>query len=383
MAEFSSLNLGIQDTALLGDYEGAEAFLSDKTLEEIKEEKDKPEEKAEEKTAEKEEITDPFNEFEKPEEKSEGEEEKQEDEEEQEQPSDPTEIEYNALAKDLLRLGIFTEMEDEQEINSPEEFLSRFQTEKQVGATQWLESFLAKFGDDRREMFNAIYIDGVDPKEYLPVYNAVQEFKDLDIANEINQKTVFREYYKRLGWSQEQIEKKLTKTIDYGDLEDEAQTLHSKLVEDDEQQLADLAEKSRQQEENNKRLDTEYKANLQKQLTEAIQKRDFKGVPITEKKANEAFDFLYTPKYKTPDGKVLTEFDKFILDSKKPDNIANRILIALLKTDNFDFSKIEKKAVSKESSSIFSELAQKKVKSKTRDISQVQTTNKNSVWNKL
>lgn len=379
--EFSSLKLGIQDTEVLGNIGAVESFLSGS--EEIKEIKS---EEKEEVIVEKTDI-DPFAEeiSEEDEEKQEEEkkEETKEEEEENKEENNDSEISYSALAKDLTRLGIFTEMEDERPIESAEDFLERFQAEKQMGAATWLENFLSKHGEDRKEMFQAIFVNGVDPKEYLPTFNEIEDLSGLDINQEESQKYVFREYHKRLGWTSDQIEKRLNKVIDYGDLQDEASLLHGKLIEDNKKKLEDISKQAEQRELTNKKLEQDYKSSVNKVLTEALQKREFKGMPVNENRANEVADFLYTPKYKTPDGKVLTEFDKFVLESKKPENIEQRILIAMLKLENFDFSKIEKKAISKQSNNIFSELAQKTVKSKTRDISNLEK-NKGSSWaNKL
>lgn len=365
--ETFSLNLGIQDTNIVGDYEAAEAFLSDTEIEEIKEEKveeKKPEEKKVE--AKEEEPADPL----------EGEDDEKDEE------AKEGEFDFSALGKSLFSLGIFTEQEDDEEIVTPEDLLSRFEKEKRLGATTWLEGFLSKFGPDRQEMFDAIFINGVDPKDYIPVFNSVEDFEGLDIAQEDTQKHVFREFYRRVGLDETTIEKKLQKAIDYGDLETEAKEFHPKLIEQDKAKLQRLSQENAAKQQEQRRLDSEYKTNIQRKLTEAVQKREIKGIPITQQKANEVFDFMYTPKYKTPDGKILTEFDKFILESKKTDNLEQRIILSLLKLDNFDFSKIEKNGISKESRTLFSEMAQKVTKSKTRDINKIQDKVA-SPWSKL
>lgn len=361
---FNTLSLGIQDTEIIGDYETMEAFLSDVPLEEKKkDEETKKKEEEEKQKAEKEKPADPLEDL------KETEEEKKENEEKPKEDEEQDGFDYAAFGKDLFRIGIFTEMEDEEEIKTPDDLLARLNYEKQMGATTWLEGYLSKFGDDRKEMFEAIFVNGVDPKEYLPTFNKVQDFENMDITTEGSQKEIFREFYRRVGMDESTIEKKLQKSIDYGDLENDSKEFHPKLVSQDKKKLQDMAEASRVKEESQKRMDTEYKSNIQKKLVDAVQKRELSGIPITQQKANEVFDFLYTTKYKTNDGKLLTEFDKFILESKKPENLEQRIILSLLKLDNFDFSKIEKNGVSKESKSLFSDLVHKQVKSKTREIS--------------
>jgi len=361
---FGSSNLGILDTEIVGDIDAAEAFFSDTPVPEKKEEIKKEEPKiVEEKPKEVEKPIDPLEDV-----KDEAKEEEDETKEAEEG------FDYTAFSKDLFNIGLLTEMEDEPEIKTPQDLVERLNQEKQLGASTYLENFLAKFGEDRREMFDAIFVNGVDPKEYLPVFNKVQDLESLDITKEDSQKYVFREFYRRVGLDEVNIEKKLQKAIDYGDLETDSKEFHPKLIDQDAKKLEKMSADKKAFEESQKRVDLEYKTSIQKKLVEAVQKQELKGVPITQQKANEVFDFIYTPKYKTTDGKFLTEFDKFIIESKKPENLEDRLLLGLLKIDNFDLSKIEKQGVSKESKSLFSEMVQKSVKSKTREINKTPET---------
>lgn len=410
------LNLGIEDTQLVGDYEAAEAFLSDgaesitadpEELEGVEGEetkKPKPEpkkvvkkpaakqvEEEEEETEEEEEEQeiDPFDDGEEKEEDKEDEEEEEEeteedeDEEGEEEGQQKSYNKFESLAKDLFKLGVFMQQEDEEPIKTGEDLLKRFQMQGQMNATAWLDNFLGRFGDDRKELFEAIFISGVEPQDYLPVYNQVQDFENLDLTSVENQKAVFREFYKRTGLKPETIEKNLQKSLDYGDLEDNISELHEQIVEQDKQSLAEQRLAKEKADQDKKRLDTEYRTGLQKILSEKLKGGEIGGIPLTEQRAREVVDFLHTPKYKTPNGQVLTEFDKFILESRKPENIENRIKIALLKLDNFDFTKIEKKGVSKETNELFNSLAQKVTKNKSRATAKAATTTKGSKYFKL
>ena len=76
-------------------------------------------------------------------------------------------------------------------------------------------------------------------------------------------------------------------------------------------------------------------------------------------------DYLTTKKFKLPSGELLTEFDKEILELKKPTNHANKVKLAMLmqliKQDP-TLSTIRKRAVSQESSEVFQEVARNKSK---------------------
>lgn len=393
--DFPVLDFGIQETNMVGNLEAAEAFLSDEDYTEI--EKEKEEETEKEKTPEKKKAVaavkeqKPIDPFAEDEEEEDSEKEKKDEEEEEDKDKTPKgkapetekkegetedeeeeeeteENQYAKFAEDLLKLGVLTPQENETEIKTGQDLLQRFQLQSQVNATTWLDNFLARFGEDRKELFDAVFISGVDPTEYLPVFNEVQKFEGLDLTDVDNQKHVFREFYRRAGLKSETIEKNLAKALDYGDLEDNITELHEQIVNEDKEALKEMETSRQRAEAEKKRAEVEYRTGLQKTLAEKLKDREFKGIPLTEQKAREVVDFLSSPKYRTPNGQTLTEFDKFILESKKPENIESRIIIALLKMEGFDFSKIEKKGVSKETNELFSSLAQKVTKSKNRTL---------------
>ena len=80
---------------------------------------------------------------------------------------------FTALSNDLFNLGVFTKEDDEDsvDINSPEEFLERFQAEKKKGAIEVVNNFIGQFGEDYQQAFEAIFVNGVDPKSYFSAYN--------------------------------------------------------------------------------------------------------------------------------------------------------------------------------------------------------------------
>lgn len=271
---------------------------------------------------------------------------------------------FEILSKELYTNGVFTTEDGENPIlaTTPEEFLQKFNEEKQKGATTWLENFLGRFGEDRRDMFDAVFVNGVDPKQYLSTFNEIENLENLSLTEEANQEKIVRTFYKRSGWTDEKIQNKIDKLKSYAELEDEATTVHPLLIASDKDKLKVLVEEKEQETQRQVSVDQEYKAGLTKFLQEKLKEKSINGFPLTDKEANKTFDYLYTKKWKTPSGELLTDFDKFVLESKKPENISHRTLIALLAQNNFDFSKIEKKAISKESSALFSALAQKTVK---------------------
>jgi len=130
--------------------------------------------------------------------------------------------------------------------------------------------------------------------------------------------------------------------------------------------LKDQEDKKAAEIEGEKQKDIQYKNSLVKILSEKIQAKEFDGIPVSEQTAQKAFDFLYNKKWQGKDGKKFTDFDKFVLELNKPENHALKIKAGLLFQNNLDLSKVQKKAVSKESSELFSEFATKKTKQATK-----------------
>lgn len=358
-----SFDLGIENSAVYGNLQNADAFLSGTETvipsEEI--EKNNPKEKVEKVEEITEKVVDSFFDEEdeevKPKTKTLKEAVQGEDE-------DENLNQFESLTQELYKAGIFTSPEGEEPkvAKTPEEFAKLFNEEKQAGASQWLEGYLARFGEDRRDMFEAVFVNGVDPKEYLPIFNEIQSFQDLNLDLENNQEAVVRTYYKKAGWSEDKINNKIEKLKSFADLEDESRTIHPILLEQEKDKLSTLSEQKAEEQRINIQADLDYKSSISKLLQDKVKERQFDGIPLTEKDAEKAFDFLYSKKWKTKSGELLTDFDKFILDTKNPDNHAKRIKLALLELNNFDFSKIEKKAVSKESNTLFSTFVSQKEK---------------------
>ena len=65
-------------------------------------------------------------------------------------------------------------------------------------------------------------------------------------------------------------------------------------------------------------------------LMKKLKSKEFDGIPINPQLANELQDYLLVDKWKAPSGELLTDFDRFILDMKKPENHAMKVKVALL-----------------------------------------------------
>jgi len=303
---------------------------------------------------------------------------KQQENEEQNQDSSQEENQYAILSRDLYRLGVFTPDEDEegneiQDIaDTPEKFLEKFQQEKKRGAAEMIDNFLERFGDDYKRMFDSVFVKGVNPKDYLASFTKMEGIKNMDLSVESNQEKIFVQYYRDQGLSEERIQKRLEKAKDYGDLADEAQELHELLVQKEERELAQAEVNKQRELYERQQRENAYQQNVNKILQNKLQSGDFDGIPVNKKEAQETFYYMTHKPYKLPDGKLITEMEKDWLELDKPENHELKVKVALLLKNKMDLSKVQKKAVSNKTDSLFTSITSKKTAQNRKDTAQNQ-----------
>jgi hypothetical protein len=277
---------------------------------------------------------------------------------------------FSALANDLFNLGVFSKDEDEEDItiSTPEEFLERFNSEKKKGASEMVENFIAQFGEDYQNAFDAIFVKGVNPKEYFTAYNNAVGFTELDLSEESNQIRIIKQGLSDQGFDAEDIETEIERLSNYGDLENVAAKHHKVLVKKEAQKLQQLEAQSQKELQQKATVRNQYISNVQSILGEKLKAKEFDGIPLNPKIAGEVQDFLLVDKWKTPTGETLSDFDKVILDLKRPENHATKVKVALLlKMLEKDptLSTIQKTGITKKSNELFGEVARQVTKSKT------------------
>lgn len=277
---------------------------------------------------------------------------------------------FNTLAKDLQRLGVFTLEDDEEEINisTGEEFLERFQSEKKKAATELIDNFIGRFGEDYQNAFDAIYVKGVNPKEYFNAYNAVVDYAKLDMTKEQNQEQVVRQALTDQGFEPEDIDSEIERLKSYADLETVAAKHHKVLVKKEAVKLQQMEQEAEETLKQKTAIKTQYVNNVQGILQEKLKTKEFDGIPINPKLATELQDFLLVEKWKTPSGEVLTDFDRAILELKRPENHATKVKVGLLlKIMEKDptLSTIQKSGVTKKTNELFTATTRQLEKSKS------------------
>ena len=281
---------------------------------------------------------------------------------------EPEVSKFGALSNDLFKLGVFSKDEDEEDvaISTPEEFLERFNAEKKKGAIEVVNNFIGQFGEDYQQAFEAIFVKGVDPKEYFGTYNNIESFANLDLSEENNQIAVLKQALNDQGFDPEDVTTEIERLKNYGDLETVAAKHHKVLIKKEAAKLQQLEEQGQKVLQQKAAIRNQYVNNVQTVLQEKLKTKEFDGIPLNPKLAGELQDFLLTDKYKTPSGETLTDFDRTILDLKRPENHEQKVKVALLlKILEKDptLSTIQKSGISKKSNELFGEVARQVSKS--------------------
>lgn len=307
------------------------------------------------------------------------------EEEDEDDPDAPQGNQFTALANDLFKLGVFSKYEDEDDvvINTPEEFLERFNDEKKRGAIDMVNNFIGQFGEDYQQAFDAIYVKGVDPREYFAAYNTAVNFAEMDMTVESNQEAVIRRSLTDQGFETEDIDTEIERLRSYGDLEAVATRNHKVLVKKEAVKMQEMEQKAQFEMQQKQQVRNQYVTNVQSVLQEKVKAREFDGIPVNPKIAEELQDFLLVDKYKTASGETLSDFDKKILDLKRPENHAEKVKIALLlKLLEKDptLSTIQRAGVTKKTDQLFSEVARHTVKDKSVGTTGNRTTAAPKSW---
>jgi len=275
---------------------------------------------------------------------------------------------FTALANDLFKLGVFSEDEDDEPISTPEQFLQKFEAEKKKGASEIVQNFIGQFGEDYQNAFEAIFVKGADPKEYFSTYNNVVGFAEMDLSQENNQIAIMKQALADQGFDAEDIDTEVERLQNYGDLESVAAKHHKVLVKKEAQKLNQLEAQAQRELQQKQAIKNQYINNVQGILEDRLKAKEFDGIPLNPKLVNELQDFLLVDKWKTPSGETLSDFDRTILDLKRPENHAMKVKVGLLlKILEKDptLSTIQKSGVSKKTDQLFGEVARQVTKAKS------------------
>ncbi|HOV34639.1 MAG TPA: hypothetical protein PLS56_01445 [Candidatus Dojkabacteria bacterium] len=278
------------------------------------------------------------------------------------------ENQFAYLSKQLYKTGIFQpDIDDDgneiqQVASNPEEFKTLFENQSNIKANQFLDDVLSRFGEDRRKLFEAVFLNGVDPEKYFTVSQSIERLEGISLDEEKNQERVVREFMKRSGFSEDKINERVQRLKDISELKSHSEDYLPLLIQQDRNSQEKLSQDKAKELENEKRRDGFYKQSVQKILLDKLKTKEFDGISLNEKTANATFQWLIDKPYTDSKGKKLSELDVWLLNLDRPENHHLKVKLALLAQNNLDLSKVQQKALTKETGALFQKFASKSVK---------------------
>ena len=189
----------------------------------------------------------------------------------------------------------------------------------------------------------------------------------MDLSDEGNQVKILKQAFQDQGFDAEDTETEIERLRNYGDLESVAAKHHKVLVKKEAQKLNQMEAQAERELQQKQTVRNQYINNVQGILEDKLKAKEFDGIPLNPKLVNELQDFLLVDKWKTPSGETLSDFDRTILDLKRPENHAMKVKVGLLlKILEKDptLSTIQKNGVSKKTDQLFGEVARQVTKAK-------------------
>lgn len=188
------------------------------------------------------------------------------------------------------------EMGDDDEVPStPEELVDYFQAVIE-------ENSVPQYASEEVEALDNFVKNGGNLRDYFEIDGEL-DLEDFSIEdNEVNQKIILKEFLKEKGYSNKQIDKKLTKYEDAGLLEDEAEDALEALKEIRENKKQQLLKDQENQAKEAARRQQEYFNSV---VNEIKGMQDIRGIKIPEKDKKQLLEYIFKP---DADGK--TQYQK-------------------------------------------------------------------------
>lgn len=212
------------------------------------------------------------------------------------QADDDTEDNAVATFFEALSDKMGWELDEDEEIpQTPEELVEYFQEVIE-------ENSVPQYASEEVEALDKFVKNGGNLKDYFQIDGEL-DLEDFEIEdNEVNQKLVIKEFLKEKGFSNKQIDKKLTKYEDAGLLEDEATDALEALRDIREQKKQQLLEEQEKSANELKKRQQEYFNSV---VTEIKGMDNIRGIKIPQKDKQALLEYIFKP---TADGK--TQYQK-------------------------------------------------------------------------
>lgn len=147
-----------------------------------------------------------------------------------------------------------------------------------------------EYADDRIQALDEYVRNGGKFEDYYRKQQEALTLDNIDLEDETNQKAVLRELMQRSGYSDEQINKKITRYEDSDVLYDEAEDALDRLKQIRQQEVEEAA---RQQEEHAKQQEEQSKAFFDSVTKEINSLTNIRGIAVPKEDRKALFDYIF------------------------------------------------------------------------------------------
>ena len=152
------------------------------------------------------------------------------------------------------------------------------------------ENSVPEYADDRIQALDEYVKNGGKFEDFYAKQQERITLDNIDLEDENNQKAVVREFMQRAGYTDEQINKKITRYEDSDVLYDEAEDALGRLKEIRQQEV----EQERQRQEEEARQQEENAKNFFNEVSEGIKNLDnIRGIAIPKEDRKALFDYIF------------------------------------------------------------------------------------------
>lgn len=198
---------------------------------------------------------------------------------------------FDAIAEKLE----WTDVTDEEKPKNVEDLINYFSKVIE-------EDSKPQYASEEIEALDNYVKQGGDLAKYLQI-DAELNLDEIDLDDETNQKLVVKSLLREKGFNEKQIDKKISKYIDAGLLEDEAQDAIEDLKEIKEQKKEQLLAEQKRAYEQYRQRQQDFCDNV---VTEIKNLKNIRGIAIPEKDKKVLMDYILKP---DSDGKTKYQKD--------------------------------------------------------------------------
>lgn len=198
---------------------------------------------------------------------------------------------FDAIAEKLE----WADVTDEEKPKSVEDMINYFSKVIE-------EDSKPQYASEEIEALDNYVKQGGDLAKYLQI-DAELDLDEIDLDDETNQKLVVKSLLREKGFNEKQIDKKISKYIDAGLLEDEAQDAIEDLKEIKEQKKEQLLAEQKRAYEQYRQRQQDFCDNV---VTEIKNLKNIRGIAIPEKDKKVLMDYILKP---DSDGKTKYQKD--------------------------------------------------------------------------